>query len=77
MLLKLDEKETFPQCMLIRKSSKISLIKCECYYILIDYRSLAEKELKWKAIHSVEEMCEDFWRWQQKNKNGYKTDLSL
>ncbi|XP_035773184.1 UDP-glucose 4-epimerase-like isoform X1 [Anopheles albimanus] len=36
--------------------------------------TLAETELGWKAVHSVEEMCEDFWRWQTMNPNGYKTD---
>jgi len=33
--------------------------------------SLAEKELKWKATHSLKEMCEDAWRWQLKNPRGY------
>ncbi|XP_053694230.1 UDP-glucose 4-epimerase-like isoform X2 [Sabethes cyaneus] len=36
--------------------------------------TLAESELGWKAVHSVEEMCEDFWRWQQMNPNGYKSE---
>ena len=33
--------------------------------------SLAEKELKWKATLSVERFCEDAWRWQSRNPNGY------
>ena len=33
--------------------------------------SLAEKELGWKAVRSVAEMCRDTWRWQQKNPRGY------
>lgn len=33
--------------------------------------SLAEKELKWKAIRSVDKFCEDAWRWQSRNPNGY------
>uniref|UniRef100_A0AAG5DTL2 UDP-N-acetylglucosamine 4-epimerase n=2 Tax=Anopheles atroparvus TaxID=41427 RepID=A0AAG5DTL2_ANOAO len=36
--------------------------------------TLAEQELGWKAVHSVEEMCEDFWRWQTMNPSGYKTE---
>lgn len=36
---------------------------------------LAEAELGWKAVHTLEEMCEDFWRWQTMNPSGYKTDL--
>ncbi|GLV39759.1 UDP-galactose 4'-epimerase [Carabus blaptoides fortunei] len=35
---------------------------------------LAEQELAWKAKHSLEEMCEDFWRWQTMNPNGYRTE---
>lgn len=31
----------------------------------------AERLLGWKAEHSVEEMCEDTWRWQSGNPNGY------
>lgn len=31
----------------------------------------ALKVLGWKAEHSLEEMCEDTWRWQSQNPNGY------
>lgn len=31
----------------------------------------AEKELDWKAYHTIEDMCKDTWRWQQLNPNGY------
>ncbi|WP_409252066.1 UDP-glucose 4-epimerase GalE [Bacillus sp. SCS-153A] len=31
----------------------------------------AEKELGWKAEKSLLEMCEDSWRWQSKNPQGY------
>ncbi|WP_456387332.1 UDP-glucose 4-epimerase GalE [Desulfolithobacter sp.] len=33
---------------------------------------LAEKELDWKATRSIEEMCEDTWRWQSMNPRGYR-----
>ncbi|MDD6213070.1 MAG: UDP-glucose 4-epimerase GalE [Clostridiales bacterium] len=33
--------------------------------------SLAEKELGWKAEKNIEEMCEDAWRWQSGNPDGY------
>ena len=33
--------------------------------------SLAEKELGWKALRDLDKMCEDFWRWQKNNPNGY------
>ncbi len=34
--------------------------------------SKAEKELGWKAKYGIEEMCEDSWRWQSNNPNGYE-----
>ena len=33
--------------------------------------SKALKELGWKAERGIEEMCEDSWRWQSQNPNGY------
>ena len=33
--------------------------------------SKAEKELGWKATRDLKEMCEDSWRWQSANPNGY------
>ena len=35
--------------------------------------SKAEKELGWKAKYELDEMCEDSWRWQSNNPNGYRT----
>ncbi len=32
----------------------------------------AYKLLGWKAERGIEEMCEDTWRWQKGNPNGYK-----
>ena len=33
--------------------------------------TLAESELKWKAHRNIEKMCEDAWRFQSSNPNGY------
>jgi len=33
----------------------------------------AEKELGWKATLGVERMCEDAWRWQSQNPDGFKS----
>ena len=33
--------------------------------------SKALAELGWKAERGIEEMCEDSWRWQSQNPNGY------
>eukprot|EP01134_Creolimax_fragrantissima_P004570 CFRG4570T1 len=32
---------------------------------------LAYSELNWKAELSLEDMCADMWRWQEKNPNGF------
>ena len=34
--------------------------------------SKAEKELGWKAKRGIREMCEDAWRWQKNNPEGYE-----
>lgn len=31
----------------------------------------AKKQLDWSATLSIEEICEDTWRWQKNNPNGY------
>ena len=32
----------------------------------------AKKVLQWEATHDIHQMCEDSWRWQSNNPNGYK-----
>lgn len=32
----------------------------------------AYEEIGWKAQYGIMEMCEDSWRWQSKNPNGYE-----
>ncbi len=32
----------------------------------------AKAELGWEATRSIDKMCEDAWRWQTKNPNGYE-----
>lgn len=34
--------------------------------------TLAERELGWKAEHSLQDMVESSWRWQSQNPNGYR-----
>lgn len=33
--------------------------------------SYAERELGWKAERGIQEMCDDVWRWQSRNPDGY------
>lgn len=35
--------------------------------------ALAKEKLGWTAVKSIEEMCEDTWRWQVNNPNGFVT----
>ena len=34
----------------------------------------AKEELGWEAEYGIEEMCEDSWRWQSNNPDGYNTE---
>jgi UDP-glucose 4-epimerase len=34
--------------------------------------SLAESLLGWKAVHGLDDMCRDAWRWQSLNPRGYR-----
>jgi UDP-glucose 4-epimerase len=33
--------------------------------------SLAQKELNWKAVRTLDDMCVDVWRWQSNNPQGF------
>ena len=36
--------------------------------------SYAEKTIGWKAQNGIDEMCQDAWRWQKMNPNGYESE---
>ena len=36
--------------------------------------SKAKKLLGWQAKFDIDKMCEDVWRWQSQNPNGYGED---
>jgi UDP-glucose 4-epimerase len=38
--------------------------------------SLAKRLLGWEALHGIERMCQDTWRWQSKNPEGLLIDKS-
>ena len=38
---------------------------------LVNHASKAKEELHWTAERGLDEMCEDSWRWQSQNPNGY------
>jgi len=47
-----------------RRPGDVSTVYADC--------QRAEKELKWKSQLSVERMCEDTWRWQSANPQGFR-----
>lgn len=55
---------TIPYEIVARRSGDIA----ECFSEV----TKAAKELNWKAEKTLTEMCEDAWRWQSQNPNGYK-----
>ena len=52
-----------PYKIMPRRPGDVSKCYADC--------SKAEKELGWKAEYGIERMCEDSWRWQSNNPNGY------
>lgn len=55
--------KTIPYEVVARRSGDIA-----AYYA---DPSLAKTMLGWRAKYDIVRMCEDTWRWQQKNPNGY------
>ncbi|KAI8989333.1 hypothetical protein BDB01DRAFT_781412 [Pilobolus umbonatus] len=37
--------------------------------------SLANKELDWTPVYTMDDMCQDMWRWTRRNPNGYEGEL--
>lgn len=57
---------SLPYEMVGRRPGDIASCYADC--------SKAERELGWKAQYGIERMCEDSYRWQSKNPNGYTID---
>lgn len=36
--------------------------------------SYAKKVIEWQAQNGIDEMCQDAWRWQKMNPNGYESE---
>ncbi|XP_065347678.1 UDP-glucose 4-epimerase-like [Cloeon dipterum] len=71
-LLKTFEKVTGTKVAyetLERRVGDIDAIYAKC--------ELAEKELGWKSQYNLEQMCEDFWRWQTMNPDGYRSNKTI
>lgn len=57
-------KKPIPYEIKPRRAGDIATCYCDA--------SKAEKELGWTAMRGIEEMCEDSWRWQSTNPDGYR-----
>lgn len=53
-----------PYVIKLRRAGDIATCYCDA--------SKAEKVLGWKAENGIREMCEDSWRWQSNNPQGYE-----
>ncbi len=53
-----------PYCIAPRRSGDIATCYADPSY--------AKETLGWEAKKGIDEMCEDSWRWQSMNPNGYK-----
>lgn len=53
-----------PYTITARRPGDIATCYADC--------SKAETELGWRAEYGIERMCEDAYRWQSKNPNGYE-----
>lgn len=56
--------KAIPYEIVERRAGDIDMLYCDT--------SLAEKELAWKAEYDLDKMCQDSWRWQCQNPNGYR-----
>ena len=54
---------TIPYEIAPRRPGDVANVYCDA--------SLAEKEMGWKAVRDLKQMCADTWNWQSKNPNGY------
>ena len=55
-----------PYAIKPRRAGDIATCYCDA--------SKAAKELGWTAENGIREMCEDSWRWQSNNPNGYEDE---
>ncbi|MFC5406803.1 UDP-glucose 4-epimerase GalE [Cohnella soli] len=56
--------QTIPYAIMDRRPGDIAVSYADA--------SKANNELGWHATRGLEEMCEDAWRWQRSNPEGYK-----
>lgn len=59
-----SSKKEVPYCIAPRRDGDIAKCFADAGY--------AKEVLGWEATRGIDKMCEDSWRWQSNNPNGYK-----
>ena len=60
-------KRSIPYHIAPRRSGDIATCYADSHY--------AKQIIGWEAKKSLDDMCQDSWRWQSNNPNGYKEDI--
>ena len=58
--------KTIPYKIAPRRPGDVATVFCD--------PTKAERELGWRAEHTLEDMCRDSWNWQSKNPNGFAAE---
>ena len=58
--------KTVPYKIAPRRPGDVATVFCD--------PTKAERELGWRAEHTLEDMCRDSWNWQSKNPNGFAAE---
>ena len=58
--------KTVPYKIAPRRPGDVATVFCD--------PTKAERELGWRADHTLEDMCRDSWIWQSKNPNGFAAE---
>ena len=61
--------QDIPYKIVDRRAGDVAMCYAEC--------TKANNELGWKAEFGIDRMCEDSWRWQSNNPNGYEEEKEV
>lgn len=61
--------QDIPYKIVDRRAGDVAMCYAEC--------TKANNELGWKAEFGIDRMCEDSWRWQSNNPNGYEEEREV
>ena len=61
--------QDIPYKIVDRRCGDVAMCYAEC--------TKANNELGWKAEFGIDRMCEDSWRWQSNNPNGYEEEREV